>query len=136
MDNSSKARDKWEKQVSQRIARTIKEGIPIATELHPPNDLRAEAGSGQVTLHWSKVEGAIGYLIYRSESPDGSFTIVDHRGGDVLAVPDAPYADTTGEPGVVYWYAVAALADTRSSPSQLSAPVQACSHAEAAETML
>ncbi|EFH83593.1 GH39 family glycosyl hydrolase [Ktedonobacter racemifer] len=137
MDKRSSARDKWEKQVSQRIdAGTLKEWEPIVTELHPPSDLRAEAGSGQVTLHWSKVEGAIGYLIYRSESPDGPFTIVDHRGGDVLAVPDAPYADTTGKPGVVYWYTVASLADTSSSPSQLSAAVQACSHAKVAETML
>src|SRR5262249_15780587 len=66
----------------------------------------------------------------------GPFTIIDHLGGDVLAVPDAPYSDTTGKPGVAYWYAVAALADTKSPPGRLSLPVQACSRPEPAETML
>lgn len=137
MDNVSPARSKWEGQVSQRVdPATNEEGEPVTRELPPPEDLRAEAGSGQVTLRWSLVEGAIGYLIYRSESPDGPFAIVDHRGGDVLAVPDAPYVDTTGKPGVVYWYAVAALADTTASPSRLSTPLQACSRAEAAEPVL
>lgn len=134
MDHTSAARDKWGKQVSQRI--DTKEVVPSVTELHPPDDLRIEAGSGQVTLCWSNVEDAIGYLIYLSESLDGPFTVVDHRGGDVLAVPDSPYADTTGQPGIVYWYAVAALADTCSSPSQISTPVQGCSQAEAAEAIL
>ncbi|SRR5579885_640287 len=135
-DNLSTARDQWERQVNRHIgSNTIKEGRPATEELCPPNDLRAEAGAGQVTLHWSRVEGAIGYVIYRSESRDGPFTIVDHRGGDVLAVPDAPYADTTGEPGVPYWYAVSALADAEALPGPRSQPVRACSRTERAEMM-
>jgi xylan 1,4-beta-xylosidase len=141
MDHSfhgpSTARRKWEEHISQRIdLETVRPEASAIPELPPPGDVRADAGSGQVTLYWNQVAGAIGYFIYRSESPDGPFTIVDHQGGDVLAVPDAPYADTTGRPGATYWYAVAALADIGSSPSQIAVPVQACSRAETAETML
>ena len=34
---------------------------------------------------------------------------MDHRGGDVLAVPETWYVDTTGEPGTPYDYAVASV---------------------------
>jgi len=40
---------------------------------------------------------------------------LDHGGGDVLAVPAGPYADTSGEPGRVRHYAVAAVADGASA---------------------
>ena len=40
---------------------------------------------------------------------------LDHGGGDVLAVPAGPYADTSGEPGRVRHYAVAAVADGAST---------------------
>ena len=61
-----------------------------------------------MTLRWQPVEGAAGYLMHRGDSAEGPFHPVDHLGGDVLAVPDTWYVDTTGEPGRAYWYAVAA----------------------------
>ncbi|MBE3561771.1 MAG: hypothetical protein IMW89_21490, partial [Ktedonobacteraceae bacterium] len=104
---------------------------PVA--LPAPSSLEAEAGAGQVTLRWQPVEGAVGYFVYRSESPGGPFTVLDHGGGDVLAVPSSPYADTTGLPGKSYWYAVAALADAREQPGPLSPAVCAGSLSKAAQ---
>ena len=56
----------------------------------------------------------------------GPFEPLDHGGGDVLAVPAGPYADTTGDGSVAY-YAVAAVADGQSA-GPLSAPVAAAPH--------
>ena len=48
-----------------------------------------------------------GYLVYRAAGEP--YQPLDHGGGDVLAVPAGPYADTSGEPGRVRHYAVAAV---------------------------
>ena len=48
--------------------------------------------------------------------------MLDHGGGDVLAVPAGPYADTSGEPGRTRLYAVAAVTDGESA-GPLSEPV-------------
>ena len=64
-----------------------------------------------MTLRWEPVAGAVGYLVHRAP-PARRVTRsspVDHRGGDVLAVPDTWYVDTTGEPGTAYDYAVASV---------------------------
>ena len=44
----------------------------------------------------------------------GTLSAAGYGGGDVLAVPDAPYADTSGD-GRVMYYAVAAVADSESA---------------------
>ncbi len=97
-------------------------------DLPPPGALRAEPGRGHVTLDWDPVPGAAGYLVHRAARAEGPFEPLDHGGGDVLAVPAGPYADTTGGGGVAY-YAVAAVADgTLPAPvagGTLSAPVAA-----------
>ncbi|MBM7489551.1 xylan 1,4-beta-xylosidase [Micromonospora luteifusca] len=71
---------------------------------------RAWAGRGQVSVDWDRVPGAAGYLVHRSEG-DGPYQVVDHRGGDLLAVPGPPYADTTVEPGRTVRYAVRPVFD-------------------------
>jgi xylan 1,4-beta-xylosidase len=65
-------------------------------------------------LDWDPVPGAAGYLVYRAGAAGGPFEPLDHGGGDVLAVPAGPYADTSGEPGRVRYYAVA-VADGESA---------------------
>ena len=97
-------------------------------DLDPPAGLVATGGRGQITLHWNPVPGAIGYAIHRATTPDGPYTVVDHGGGDVLAVPHGPYADTTINPGTTYWYAVAPLA-TVTTIGPLSAPARAATTA-------
>lgn len=115
------ARDDWDARYHRRTG-AAGSGIPV---LGPPTGLRAEPGVAQVTLHWEPVAGAVGYQVLRA--PDGlddgagpgadagaaddALRPLDHAGGDVLSVPHGPYADTTGEPGVTYRYAVATVTD-------------------------
>lgn len=113
------ARQDWE----QRIGRPSDQPLTGATPLPPPDGLTATAGTAHVHLDWRPVEGALGYLVHRAASADGPFEPLDHLGGDVLAVPHPPYADTMVEPGTTYHYAVASWTDGGAGP--LSAPVSA-----------
>ncbi|SCF15194.1 xylan 1,4-beta-xylosidase [Micromonospora viridifaciens] len=119
---SNDARSDWEARISRR---SDESGRRDAPDLAPPAGLRAESGVGHVRLSWQPVDGAVGYLVHRRPVEDGAaFTPVDHLGGDVLAVPDSWYVDTTGEPGRGYAYAVACVPEvTVTGP--LSAPVTA-----------
>ncbi|MFG3701747.1 xylan 1,4-beta-xylosidase [Micromonospora sp. NPDC047620] len=116
------ARSDWEARISRRSDETERPGAP---DLPPPSSLHAEPGVGHVRLSWSPVDDAVGYLVHRAPAEDGlPFAPVDHLGGDVLAVPDPWYVDTTGEPGRAYAYAVASVPEvTVTGP--LSAPVTA-----------
>ncbi|MFC8850502.1 MULTISPECIES: xylan 1,4-beta-xylosidase [unclassified Micromonospora] len=105
------ARADWTQRIALRSdERGAAGGTPV---LPPPGGLAADAGVGHVRLSWSPVPDAVGYLVHRAPlrdgRPDGPFAPVDHQGGDVLAVPDTWYVDTTGEPGRSYAYAVAAV---------------------------
>jgi xylan 1,4-beta-xylosidase len=113
------ARDSWAALMGGGGAQDRTPGKPVTADLGAPAGLTAVAGRGQVTLRWDPVPGAIGYAVHRSPTPEGPFTVVDHGGGDVLAVPHPPYADTT--PGRGGFYAVAAL-QTVNAIGPLSAP--------------
>ncbi|XVU20665.1 GH39 family glycosyl hydrolase [Actinoplanes sp. CA-054009] len=97
-------------------------GQPQHADLPPVTGVSAVTGRGQVTVDWEPVPGAIGYAVHRAATAAGPFEVVDHGGGDVLAVPHGPYADTTGGRGG--WYAVAAL-QTVTALGPLSTPVAA-----------
>ena len=115
------ARADWERRIGRR-------GVPghgtRAGSLPRPGGLRAAPGRGHVTLEWDPVPGAAGYLVYCADRSGGPFEPLDHGGGDVLAVPAGPYADTSGAAGQVRYYAVAAVADGESA-GPMSAPVAA-----------
>ena len=98
-----------------------------AGALPPPDDVVVEEGVGQVTLRWSPVDGAVGYLVQRTDDGDGALRPVDHGGRDVLAVPGHHYVDTTGRPGAAYRYAVAALPDVERGPGAPSMTVRGLS---------
>ncbi|GIG88211.1 GH39 family glycosyl hydrolase [Plantactinospora endophytica] len=118
-EHAARARADWQGRIGRR--RAGDDGGQL--RLDAPATLLASSGRGQVTLDWTPVPGAIGYQVYRSV--DGAPPApLDHHGGDVLAVPHPPYADTTGEPGRTYEYAVAALHDV-DQPGPLSTPVRA-----------
>ncbi|HEX2755081.1 MAG TPA: hypothetical protein VHM48_06440, partial [Candidatus Limnocylindrales bacterium] len=95
------------------------------TTLPPPDDVRAVRGRGQVTIDWSPVVGAAGYLVHRGQTADGPFEPIDLDVGDILAVPHGPYLDTTGTPGTAAWYAVSSLPTIETEGGALSPPVAA-----------
>jgi xylan 1,4-beta-xylosidase len=124
-DRAEEARADWERRIGRR-RRLGQEGEGrTAGRLPPPSRLRAVAGQGHVTLDWDPVPGAAGYLIHHAA--DQPYQVLDQGGGDVLAVPAGPYADTSGEPGQVRHYAVAAVTAGQSA-GPLSEPV-ACAPA-------
>ena len=102
------AREDWEQRISDRSDQKDSAGVP---DLPPPTGLTLTPGTGHVTLRWEPVAGAVGYLVHRAPAgaPREELTAIDHQGGDVKAVPDTWYVDTTGEPGVAYDYAVASV---------------------------
>jgi xylan 1,4-beta-xylosidase len=95
-----------------------------ALELPAPSGVVASSGRGQVTVDWQPVDGASGYLVHRAAVRDGPWQAIDNRAGDLLAVPHPPYTDTTGEPGVAGWYAVAALPSIDAPVGPLSEAVE------------
>ncbi|MGQ9476679.1 MAG: DUF5719 family protein [Actinomycetota bacterium] len=68
-------------------------------------------------MSWEPVEGASGYLVYRSDSADGELVPVGGRAADSMR--DYPvFLDETVEPGRTYFYAVASVDfDLREGPS-------------------
>ncbi len=91
----------------------------------PPTDVHAERGRGHVTITWSPIDGAAGYLVYRAPTRDGPFEPIDQHGGDVLAVPHGPYLDTSAGGVDTPWYAVASLSSIEADDLPLSPPVEA-----------
>jgi xylan 1,4-beta-xylosidase len=96
----------------------------LAPELPAPASVVATSGRGQVTIDWRPVDGAAGYVVHRATARDGPWHAIDHKAGDLLAVPHPPYTDTTGTPGTVAWYAVAALPSIDAPVGPLSEAVE------------
>ena len=123
-DQQPSARSDWEARIARRSGDS---GGRPAPQLPSPAGLTVDEGVGHVRISWQPVDGAVGYLVHRAPlvdgTPDGDLTPVDHLGGDVLAVPDTWYVDTTGEPGRQYAYAVAAVPEvTLTGPLSEPAP--------------
>ncbi len=115
-------RDRW--QAGSREAAEVAEAAGRDGGLPAPTGLEATAGVGHVTLRWEPVAGAIGYQVLRGDGPD-DLEVLDHGGGDLLAVPRAPYVDTTGEVDRAHHYAVTALATVEDGHGAVSPPVLA-----------
>jgi xylan 1,4-beta-xylosidase len=126
------ARADWEDRIGVRSGQA--QGTTV--ELAAPTGVQATAGRAQVTLTWDEVPGAAGYLVHRAAQQAGPFEPVDHKGGDLLSVPDTCYADTTLEAGTLYWYAVAAVADAVVvGPLSVSVPAAALPDGHASVTV-
>ncbi|HEX4059737.1 MAG TPA: hypothetical protein VHY58_01850 [Streptosporangiaceae bacterium] len=123
-DQAGAARADWQERLGPRGAAGRDPGPPVdGSPAEAPGGLHATAGRGQVTLDWAPVPGAAGYLVHRAARPGDPFHPLDHGGGDVLAVPSGPYADTAPA-AALPCYAVAAVTEPgRTGP--LSAPVTA-----------
>ena len=81
-----------------------------------PTSLRAVAGEGVVSLIWDANREAdlAGYLVLRSELPDGTFAPLTPE-----PIAGTTFNDTTAKPGVRYAYVVVAIdtSKNRSAPS-------------------
>ena len=84
---------------------------------------RVHGGRAQVTVDWAPVDGAVGYLVHRTCG--GAPLIVDHHGGDLLAVPDPPYVDTTVQDGHTVRYAIRPVYDPDRLGDEPLGPVSA-----------
>lgn len=118
------ARADWERRFGLRSDRAA-EDRRAATDLTAPPDVRAVAGVGHVTVTWSPVSGAIGYLVERADAEEGPFLPVDLGPPDVVEVPASPLCDTTAPRGATAWYRVAAIADRETPPGPHSAVASA-----------
>lgn len=118
--DASQARIAWFEAAGAQAERD--RPVPAIT-LPPPGQVQAEGGRGQVTISWSSVPGAAGYLVHRGPGPDGPFVPIDHAGGDLLAVPHGPYLDTAAPPGDPAWYTVSSLATIEADEGVQSPPV-------------
>ena len=93
-----------------------------AVSLPPPDDVRAVRGRGQVTIDWSPVEGAAGYLVHRG--PSRRRAVRGDRPGRWRragrAARPVPRHDrrATGA-----WYAVSSVATIEAPAGRLSEPV-------------
>ncbi|WBQ07028.1 GH39 family glycosyl hydrolase [Kribbella sp. CA-293567] len=101
----SNAKADWDERIAIRSDET--RAVPLP-DLDPPASVTAVGGVGQVTVDWSPVPGAVGYVILRGPD-DSSLEPVDHHSGDLLSVPGPPYVDTTCTAGTTYRYAVASV---------------------------
>lgn len=75
----------------------ISEGNLVTVQ--SPANLKAEPGSGSVTLTWDAVDQADGYRVYRAPIDGGAVELL----GDVTATT---YVDSSVENGIKYYYAV------------------------------
>jgi xylan 1,4-beta-xylosidase len=119
--SGSSARIAWFEELGAQAERNRPAPTP---ELPAPSGVVATSGRGQVTIDWRPVDDAAGYVVHRATAQDGPWHAIDHRAGDLLAVPHPPYADTTGTPGTVAWYAVAALPSIDAPVGPLSQAVE------------
>ena len=113
------AKNDWDERIALRSDEEREFAFP---DLDPPKDVSAVGGVGQVTIDWSPVDGASGYLILRGTGERGPLEPVDHHSGDVLSVPAPPYVDTTITAGTPYRYAVASVPEVTvldGRPSQI-----------------
>jgi xylan 1,4-beta-xylosidase len=117
----SSARIAWFEELGAQAERNRPAPAP---ELAAPASVVATSGRGQVTIDWRPVDGAAGYVVHRAAAREGPWHAIDHKAGDLLAVPHPPYTDTTGTPGTVAWYAVAALPSIDAPVGPLSEPAE------------
>lgn len=86
----------------------------------PPASVTTSISSTQVTVSWPSASGAMSYVVYRSATPDGTYTSIGTSSGTA-------FTDTTATNGVTYYYKVASVNDSgtgaQSSASSATTPL-------------
>ncbi|MGP8218822.1 MAG: polysaccharide lyase family protein [Limisphaerales bacterium] len=79
-------------------------GVPLpAPPASAPGSLTGSfVQTTNITLNWSAVSGAVGYIISRATSPSGPFTFL-------MSVTETTYTDVGLSPSTLYYYQVAAV---------------------------
>ena len=75
--------------------------VPLATAPTASPTLTATPGFEEVTLNWSAIPGAVGYVVEVATSPSGPYSIL-------ASVTDLTYTDTGLGDDTAYYYTVAA----------------------------
>ena len=89
---------------------------PLAAPAQPANLTAQALDATSIQLTWDAVAGADGYTVYRSLTPDGTFTEVNNSATNT-------YTDEGLLPNTVYYYKVAAYTGSDYSPE--TGPVNA-----------
>lgn len=81
-------------------------------ELGNINNLSALAKDSSIDLNWSKITDATSYIVKRSTTPGGPYTVLNST------VSGNTYSDTSAVAGITYYYVVIAVnANGQSAPS-------------------
>ncbi len=91
-------------------ASTAASAIPLAAIPTTAPVLSAAPGAGQISLNWTAVAGAIGYVIEVSTASNGTFTYV-------ASVSELTYTDTGPADDTTYYYTVAAMNSGGTGPA-------------------
>lgn len=126
--NGSDARADWERRIGERSRAEATSEV----RLEAPGGVAVVGGAQQVTVWWAATPGAVGYLVARGDDRTGPFEIVRRDEADVLAVPAAPFLDTSATAGKTGWYTVAALPSLDAAPGEWSSAVPGSPLAEGA----
>lgn len=74
----------------------------LAADANTPTGLAVQTSDGKVALSWDAVTGAFGYMVYRSETVDGTY-------GSLAMTMQNSHEDTKAEAGKTYYYKVASF---------------------------
>ena len=97
--------------------------VPLAPAPTTATVLTATPGSGQVTLNWSAVPGAVGYVVEVATASGGPYTLI-------ASVTELTYVDTGLNAGTTYYFTVqatnsggsSAVSDVASATTALAPP--------------
>lgn len=85
----------------------VNTGKPFAAP-NAPQNVKATGVPGNMTISWDAVDGAAGYIVYRSPVAEGGFEPMMRA-----PITDTHFVDTSVASGFVYYYAVVAVGNDK-----------------------
>lgn len=107
-DKNAKAGSKYKyKVVAVNGSNTGADSKAVSIIFLKVTSLKAESASNGISLKWSKVAGAKGYYVYRSEYKNGKWTKAE-KISTIKSAKTVKYTDKSAKAGVSYKYSVQA----------------------------